>query len=181
MSCLYCGFLVVASSGVVPPNVQSRTWDGEDHVKRNCCPAHLSFHETRRLRDLLSDAIIVAKTAGPGQPALWPETLTRAIAGWPRHGLLGRLPEREGCAADSDHPHRRVGDRGVTARLVSLPTAAALLHVSEKTVNRLAQKGLLQPVYEPGKMVGPKFQAAETMAHPRSRLEQRALPLEANP
>jgi hypothetical protein len=181
MSCLYCGFRVVASSGVVLPDVQTRIWDGEGHVRRNCGLAHLFVHETKRLRDLLSAAITVAKTAEPRQPGLWPETPTRAIAGRPRHGLLGRLPEREGYAADSDHLQRRVGDRDVTARLVSLPTAAALLHVSEETVKRLVLKGLLQPVYEPGKLVVPKFREAEIMAHPRTRLEQLALPLAAKP
>jgi hypothetical protein len=69
----------------------------------------------------------------------------------------------------------------VTARLVSLPTAAALLHVSEETVMRLAQKGLLHPVYESGEMVAPKFREAVIMAHPRTRLEPLALPLEAKP
>jgi hypothetical protein len=181
MSCLYCGLQVVSSSGVVLPDVQTRNWNSEGQVRRNCALAHLFVHETRRIRDLLSAAIIVAKTAEPRQPGLWPETPTRAIAGRPSHGLLGRLPEREGCAADSDHPQRRVGDRGVTARLVSLPTAAALPHLSEETVKRLAQKGLRQPVYEPGKMVAPKFREAEIMAHPRTRLEQLALPLEAKP
>jgi hypothetical protein len=94
MNCLYCGFQVVASSGVVPPNVRTRTWDGEGHLHRNCCLAYLSFHEPKRLRDLLSGAIIAAKTAEPRQPGLWPETPTRAIATQPRHGLFGRLPER---------------------------------------------------------------------------------------
>jgi hypothetical protein len=69
----------------------------------------------------------------------------------------------------------------VTARLVSLPTAAALLHVSEETVERPVLKGLLQPVYEPGKMVAPKFREAEIMAHQRTRLEQLTLPLAAKP
>jgi predicted site-specific integrase-resolvase len=69
----------------------------------------------------------------------------------------------------------------VTARLVNLATAAALLHVSEETVKRLAQKGLLQPVREPGKMVAPQFRQAEIMADPRTRLGQLALPLEAKP
>jgi hypothetical protein len=181
VSCLYCEFQVVASPGAVLPDAQTRTWDGEGHVRRNCAPAHLSIHTTKRLRDLLSDAIIVAKTAEPRQPGLWPETPTRAIEGRPRHWSTRRLPEREGCAADTDHPQRRVGDRAVTARLVNLATAAALLHVSEETVKRLAQKGLLQPVREPGKMVAPKFRQAEIMADPRTRLEQFALPLEAKP
>jgi hypothetical protein len=97
VSCLYCEFQVVASPGVVLPDAQTRTWDGEGHVRRNCAPAHMSVHKTKRLRDLLSDAIIVAKTTEPRQPGLWPETPTRAIAGRPRHGLLDVYPSAKGA------------------------------------------------------------------------------------
>jgi hypothetical protein len=96
MSCLYCEFQVVESPGTVLPDVQTRTWNGEGHVRRNYALAHLSVHEAKRLPDLLSDAIIVGKTAEPPSPVCGRRPRP-AIAGRPRHGLLGRLPSVKGA------------------------------------------------------------------------------------
>jgi hypothetical protein len=69
-----------AVCGNVVLDIQSPTRDCNAFVRRHHALANLSLNEVHRLRDLLSEAIIVAESADARQPGLWSETTTRAVA-----------------------------------------------------------------------------------------------------
>jgi hypothetical protein len=71
---------IVATPRSVVLDIQSRTRDCDGYERCHYALANLSLNEVHRLRDLLSEAIIVAESADARQPGLWSETTTRAVA-----------------------------------------------------------------------------------------------------
>jgi hypothetical protein len=71
---------IVATPRNVVLDIQSRTRDCDGYERCHYALANLSLNEVHRLRDLLSEAIIVAESADGRQPGLWSETTTRAVA-----------------------------------------------------------------------------------------------------
>ena len=71
---------IVATPRNVVLDIQSRTRDCDGYERCHYALANLSLDEVHRLRDLLSEAIIVAESADARQPGLWSETTTRAVA-----------------------------------------------------------------------------------------------------
>jgi hypothetical protein len=73
------GLSEAAACGSVVLDIRLRTRNRNGFEHRHYALASLSLNEVHRLRDPLSAAIIMAKSADARQPGLWGETTTRAV------------------------------------------------------------------------------------------------------